>query len=121
MSYKIDHQFLSSSETCDRIYPILEQLFTDLNAFSETSIRIDRFNSLELRIFTVYPNPPPVNEWDVPVPLIDIGNKNKMEGNWDLTMKKVVQYINGVDHVKKIAQKAEADILLVKECMRQVM
>jgi len=33
----------------------------------------------------------------------------------------VVPFINGIDHVKKIAQKAEADITLVKECMSQVM
>ena len=116
------------------MYPILEQLFADLNSFSETSIRIDEYNSIELRIFPHYPNPPTVNAWDVPVPLIDIANR--MEANWDLTMRKVwnilcvlshltgiqvVPFINGVDHVKKIAQKAEADIALVKECMSQVM
>jgi len=116
-----DYQFLSSPQTKHKIYPILEQLFTDLNAFSETSIRIDPFNSLELRIFPRYPNPPPVNAWDVPVPLIDLGNKDKMEGNWDLTMRKVVPFINGVDHVKKIAVNADADLGLVKECMAQVM
>ena len=114
-----DHSFLSSLETKDKIYPILEQLFADLNSFSETSIRIDKYNSIELRIFPHYPSPPKVNSWDVPVPLIDIANR--VEPNWDLTMRKVVPYINGVDHVKKIAQKAEADIDLVKECMAQVM
>jgi nitrogen permease regulator 2-like protein len=55
------------------------------------------------------------------VPLIDLGYKDKMEGNWDLTMRKVVPFINGVDHVKKIAAKADADLGLVKECMAQVM
>lgn len=114
-----DHSFLSAPETKDKIYPILEQLFADLNSFSETSIRIDKYNSIELRIFPHYPNPPKVNSWDVPVPLIDIANR--IEPNWDLTMRKVVPFINGVDHVKKIAQKAEADIDLVKECMAQVM
>ncbi|KIM22659.1 hypothetical protein M408DRAFT_282581 [Serendipita vermifera MAFF 305830] len=116
---EIDQSFLSSEKTQPRMYPILEQLFADLNSFSETSIRIDEYNSLELRIFPHYPNPPPVNAWDVPVPLIDIANR--MEVNWDLTMRKVVPFINGIDHVKKIAQKAEADITLVKECMSQVM
>ncbi|KAG8821775.1 Nitrogen permease regulator 2, partial [Serendipita sp. 399] len=60
-----------------------------------------------------------INSWDVPVPLIDI--TKRVEPNWDLTMRKVVPFINGVDHVRKIAQKAEADIDLVKECMAQVM
>jgi len=68
------------------MYPILEQLFADLNSFSETSIRIDLYNSIELRIYPHYPNPPPINAWDVPVPLIDIANR--VEANWDLTMRK---------------------------------
>jgi len=70
-----------------KIYPILEQLFADLNSFSETSIRLDSFNSLELKIFPHYPNPPPVHVWDVPVPLINI--KARVAPNWDLTMAKV--------------------------------
>lgn len=69
------------------MYPILEQLFADLNSFSETSIRIDSVNSIELRIFSHYPNPKPVHSWDVPVPLIDIASR--AEPNWDLTMRKV--------------------------------
>lgn len=55
------------------------------------------------------------------MPLIDLADKHKMEGNWDLTMRKVAPFINGVDHVKKIAMKADADIVLVKECMSQMM
>ncbi|PVF95390.1 NPR2-domain-containing protein [Serendipita vermifera] len=130
---EIDHSFLSSSSTPrplnieesrqtivnEKIYPMLEQIYADLNAFSETSIRIDQYNSIELRIFPRYPNPPAVHSWDVPVPLIDLASR--MEPNWDLTMRKISPFIDGVDHVKKIAQKAEADLDLVKECVRQVM
>ena len=79
--------FLSDPATSMEIYPILEQLFADLNSFSETSIRLDSFNSLELKIFPHYPNPPPVHIWDVPVPLINI--KARIAPNWDLTMAKV--------------------------------
>lgn len=79
-----------------KIYPILEQLFADLNSFSETSIKLDSFNSLELKIFPHYPNPPPVHIWDVPVPLINI--KARVAPNWDLTMAKVrnILYIEDV-------------------------
>src|SRR5258706_7769550 len=80
--------FLSNPATSKDIYPILEQLFADLNSFSETSIRLDSFNSLELKIFPHYPDPPPVHVWDVPVPLINI--KARVAPNWDLTMTKVI-------------------------------
>jgi len=65
----------------------LEQLYEDLNSYSETSIQIDKFNSIELKIFPFYPNPPPVKDWMVPVALIRFDNI--MELNWDLTMAKV--------------------------------
>jgi len=69
------------------MYQILEQLFEDLNSYSETSIRIDSFNSIELKIFPFYPNPRKAQEWQVPVALVDL--EKMMEKNWDLTMAKV--------------------------------
>lgn len=33
---------------------VLEQLFEDLNSYSETSIPLDGFNSLELKLFPFY-------------------------------------------------------------------
>ena len=69
------------------MHAILEQLYEDLNSYSETSIRIDNFNSIELKIFPFYPNPSPVKDWMVPVALIKFDNV--FEQNWDLTMAKV--------------------------------
>jgi nitrogen permease regulator 2-like protein len=66
---------------------ILEQLYEDLNSYSETSIPIDRFNSIELKIFPFYPNPPQVKDWMVPLALINI--TRRVEANWDLTLVKV--------------------------------
>lgn len=77
--------FLSRSS--HEIYAILEQLYEDLNSYSETSIPIDEFNSIELKIFPFYPNPPTVKDWQVPVALINLNDR--MDDNWDLTMKKV--------------------------------
>jgi hypothetical protein len=65
----------------------LEQLYEDLNSFAETSIPIDRFNSIELKIFPFYPNPPPVHDWLVPIALINL--TRRIDDNWDLTMAKV--------------------------------
>lgn len=48
---------------------------------------MDKFNSIELKIFPFYPNPPPVKDWMVPLALIDI--RKRIEPNWDLTMVKV--------------------------------
>lgn len=66
---------------------VLEKLYNDLNTKSETSISIDRFNSIELKIFPFYPNPPTVHDWMVPIALIDL--TEKVEANWDLTVAAV--------------------------------
>jgi len=79
--------FLSSPRTSPTLHAILEQLYEDLNSYSETSIPIDRFNSIELKIFPFYPNPPAVHDWMVPLALINLSKR--MEPNWDLTIVKV--------------------------------
>jgi hypothetical protein len=84
---KKESGFLSNPQTSATLHAILEQLYEDLNSYSETSILIDRFNSIELKIFPFYPNPPEVKDWMVPLALINI--VKRIEDNWDLTMVKV--------------------------------
>ncbi|KAG8876706.1 Nitrogen permease regulator 2 [Tulasnella sp. 331] len=114
-----ESNFLSNPSTSGRMYSIIEQLYEDLNSYSETSIRIDSFNSIELKLFPFYPNPPQVDDWQVPVALINL--EKRVEPNWDLTVAKVVQYINGVNHVRKIADLADTDPSLTRKCMEHLL
>jgi len=82
-----ESEFLSSPKSSPAVHAILEQLYEDLNSYSETSLQIDQFNSIELKILPFYPNPPEVKDWMVPLPLINLCKR--MEENWDLTMIKV--------------------------------
>ena len=79
--------FLSNPQNSSTIHAILEQLYEDLNSYSETSVEIDQFNSIELKIFPLYPNPPEVKDWQVPLSLITLARR--IEPNWDLTVAKV--------------------------------
>ncbi len=107
---------------------MLEQLFEDLNSYSETSIPLDGFNSLELNsslsIVTAYlplhfgvadahSQSARCEDWHVPIALVDI-NALK-DDNWDITAARVALHINGVNHVRKIAELADADPALTKE------
>ncbi|KAG6329285.1 hypothetical protein ID866_9805 [Astraeus odoratus] len=109
----------SSPQSSPAMHAILEQLYEDLNSYSETSIPIDKFNSVELKIFPFYPNPPPVKDWQVPVALIDL--KSRVEDNWDLTMEKVCEHINGVNHVRRIAQLADCDLELTRQAVAHLL
>ncbi|KAH7912227.1 nitrogen permease regulator 2-domain-containing protein [Hygrophoropsis aurantiaca] len=111
--------FLSSAQSAPAMYAILEQLYEDLNSYSETSIPIDAFNSIELKIFPFYPNPPAVKDWMVPLALINLSKR--IEDNWDLTMKKVCRFIDGVNHVSRIAQLADCDLELTRQAISHLL
>ncbi|KAG2111702.1 nitrogen permease regulator 2-domain-containing protein [Suillus discolor] len=102
--------FLSKSSPA--MHAILEQLYEDLNSYSETSIPIDAFNSIELKIFPFYPNPPPVKDWQVPLALINLSKR--IEDNWDLTMSKVCRHIDGVNH-------SDCDIELTRQAISHLL
>ncbi|OXG25806.1 nitrogen permease regulator 2 [Cryptococcus neoformans Tu259-1] len=115
-----DSAYLSKPSPDHTALPaVLEQLFEDLNSYSETSIPLDGFNSLELKLFPFYPNPPDCVDWHVPVALVDL-NAHK-DDNWDITAARVCQFIDGVNHVKKIAELAEADEALTRETLRHML
>ncbi|KAF9227654.1 NPR2-domain-containing protein [Gyrodon lividus] len=114
-----ESMFLSNPQSSPAMYAILEQLYEDLNSYSETSIPIDDFNSIELKIFPFYPNPPPVRDWQVPLALINLAKR--IEDNWDLTVKKVCEHINGVNHVSRIAQLADCDLELTRQAISHLL
>ncbi|KAG6814500.1 hypothetical protein H0H92_000025 [Tricholoma furcatifolium] len=116
---KKESGFLYNPEASVAIPTILEQLYEDLNSYSETSIAIDRFNSIELKIFPFYPNPPQVKDWMVPLALINI--TKRVEDNWDLTMVKVCKYIDGTNHVSRIAHLADCDIYLTRQAISHLL
>ncbi|KAF9469160.1 nitrogen permease regulator 2-domain-containing protein [Collybia nuda] len=111
--------FLSNPDTALAIHPILEQLYEDLNSYSETSIPVDPFNSIELKIFPFYPNPPAVHDWMVPLALINI--TKRVEDNWDLSMVKVCKYIDGTNHVSRIAHLADCDIAVTRKAISHLL
>ncbi|TYJ57629.1 hypothetical protein B9479_001711 [Cryptococcus floricola] len=115
-----DSSYLSKPSSSHIALPaVLEQLFEDLNSYSETSIPLDGFNSLELKLFPFYPNPPDCEDWHVPIALVDL-NAHK-DDNWDITAARVCQFIDGVNHVKKIAELADADEALTREIFRHML
>ncbi|KAG9095174.1 Nitrogen permease regulator 2 [Ceratobasidium sp. UAMH 11750] len=119
MACEQESNFLSNSMTSWKMHSIIEQLYEDLNSYSETSIQVDTFNFFELKLFPFYPNPPAVNDWDVPVALINI--EKRMDENWDLTMARVIRHVDGVNHVKKIAELADVDLELGRASVQHLL
>ncbi|KAH7099799.1 NPR2-domain-containing protein [Auriculariales sp. MPI-PUGE-AT-0066] len=111
--------FLSSVGTSKHMRSILEQLYEDLNNYSEASVHIDAFNTLELKVFPFFPNPKPVYDWSVPVALVDFSKRNTED--WDLTVQRVYGFIDGVNHCAKIARLAQCDPALVRDAVSHLL
>lgn len=76
-------------------------------------------DAINLKLFPTYPNPKDINDWDVPVTLLDL--RKRVTGNWDLTMCKVLPFVDGINHVKRIAQLADADLELTRQCIEHLL
>lgn len=102
-----------------KIYSLCEMLMEDLNNYAECMIPIDEVNTLNIKLFPTLPNPAPIRAWHVP--LFTVRIESLMDENWDLTMQRVIPFINGVNSVKKIALLADADLKLTRKCIRHLL
>ncbi|ETN38057.1 uncharacterized protein HMPREF1541_07681 [Cyphellophora europaea CBS 101466] len=101
------------------IYAIIETLMSDLNNYYECMIPIDGSNTLHLKLFPTLPSPPPVKAWHVP--LFTVRISTLLDENWDLTMQRIIPYINGVNSLARIAALADADLKLTKKCIKHLL
>lgn len=115
-------RFLSkdaSAPNTGKIYALCEVLMEDLNNYGETQIPIDDANTLNVKLFPCYPPPPPLLPHQVPlstVPLQDL-----VDDNWDLTMLRILPFIDGVNSVKQIALRADADYKLTRKAVQHLL
>lgn len=86
-----------------KVYSLCETLMEDLNNYCECMIPIgmsshnfpqtgtnqdaDELNTLNIKLFPVYPNPPTVRAWQVP--LFTVRYQAFLDENWDLTLQRV--------------------------------
>jgi len=94
----------------------------------------DDLNTLNIKLFPVYPAPPSVKAWQVP--LFTVRYQAFMDENWDLTMQRVctlysyqrmklniqvVPYINGVNSVRIISILADTDFSLTCRAIKHLL
>jgi nitrogen permease regulator 2-like protein len=122
LSLEEQSQYLSSDNSESNsgpIYCIIETLMSDLNNYCECMIPIDGSNTLHLKLFPTLPSPPPVKAWHVP--LFTVRISALLDENWDLTMLRIIPYINGVNSIARIAALADADLKLTRKCIKHLL
>ncbi|KAL1881658.1 Nitrogen permease regulator 2 [Paecilomyces lecythidis] len=102
-----------------KVYSLCETLMEDLNNYCECMIPIDELNTLNVKLFPIYPAPPHVKAWQVP--LFTVRYQTFMDENWDLTMQRIVPHINGVNSIRIISILADAEFSLTCRAIRHLL
>ncbi|KAJ6144284.1 Nitrogen permease regulator [Penicillium chermesinum] len=152
------NSFLSRSSSESKVYSLCEMLMEDLNNYCECMLPIgmdrtfpfppadwpgskyclaDDLNTLNIKLFPIYPSPPPVKAWYVP--LFTVRYQAFMDENWDLTLQRVclainaifnrivltniqiVPHINGVNSIRIISILADTDFSLTCRAIRHLL
>ncbi|ODH33673.1 hypothetical protein ACO22_03291 [Paracoccidioides brasiliensis] len=102
-----------------KVYSLCETMMEDLNNYCECMIPIDELNTLNIKLFPLYPSPPKVKAWQVP--LFTVRYEAFVDESWDLTMQRIVPFINGVNSIRIIATLADADFSLTCSAIRHLL
>ncbi|KAJ3258056.1 Nitrogen permease regulator 2 [Boothiomyces macroporosus] len=105
---KVESEFLSNPETKSTLPNIITQIMEDLNSYHECQISVNDSNRIDLKLFPVHSEPPPVYDYQVPILITDL--TKYIDRHWDITMRRIVDFVNGVNTVHKIAYKSDVDI-----------
>ncbi|KAF8458011.1 nitrogen permease regulator 2 [Terfezia claveryi] len=112
--------FLWDEVTRSGVYSLIEQVMEDLNNYCECMIPIiDDSNTINLKLFPIYAPPPPVKGYHVPICTVQL--ELIMDVNWDLTMQKIIPFIDGINSVKRISELADADYNLTQKCIEHLL
>ncbi|OZJ04546.1 hypothetical protein BZG36_02715 [Bifiguratus adelaidae] len=115
---EVETSFLLKDEDGSAVQNIIEQLIEDLNSYGECQIPVNSSCSINMKLFPTYPNPPPVYDYQVPVCMVNLDRLKDV--NWDLSMLAIIKYIDGVNHVKRIAELADVDPQWTRLCIQHL-
>ncbi|KAI9362936.1 nitrogen permease regulator 2-domain-containing protein [Zopfochytrium polystomum] len=111
-SLEVESAFLHNPQTKSGVLNIMEQLLQDLNTYLECKIPINDANAINLKLLPTFGEPEAVSDWQVPVVIVTFDAA--MTKHWDMTLMRIIPYINGVFSVSKIADLADVEIELVR-------
>ncbi|KAH3660500.1 hypothetical protein OGAPHI_007086 [Ogataea philodendri] len=117
-AYQNQEQGQPTEPILSSIESLVQQIYQDLNNYSECLIPIDSANSVDIKLFPILPPPPEVDACDVPIATVKL--ESMVDPLWDPTMVKILPYINGINCVKKISVLADSDYQLTKQCIQHL-
>ncbi|XP_076263040.1 nitrogen permease regulator-like 2 isoform X1 [Rhynchophorus ferrugineus] len=114
MSMEIESSFLSIGQSKEKLSPLLEKVMEDLNTKGECAL-LQGPIATHLKVCQIRSDPNPVLDHQVPIFI-----KELPPNQWDLTTQQVTPYINGFNHIARIASLSDVDNNLVKACVQNL-
>lgn len=74
---------------------------------------------INMKLFPAHRNPPPVKSWHVPITKINLSEI--VDDRWDLTLRKIIPEIDGINDVRKIAHNADVALDLAKLALQHLL
>ncbi|CAG0899339.1 unnamed protein product [Cyprideis torosa] len=113
-----EHGFLSKQEREQDLVDLMNQVFNDLRDRGASTVRINDANTVHLAVHQIRVDPDPVREYDVPV---FVGGKEALvTDKWDLNAQQILPFIDGFNHIAKIAAESDVEEKLVKKCVQNL-
>ncbi|XP_014479274.1 PREDICTED: nitrogen permease regulator 2-like protein isoform X3 [Dinoponera quadriceps] len=117
MALEIENCFLSASDDKTRLAEVLAQVKQDLNLHKMCTLTEGTMTS-HLKVVKLAPEPKPVLDHQVPIFLES--REAFHSDQWDLTTQQVLPYVDGFNHVARIAAEADVENNLVKSCVQNL-
>jgi hypothetical protein len=114
VAMEIESSFLSDGKTSTKLAPMLKQVTEELNTRGECALT-EGPNATHLKVVHIRSDPLPVADHQVPVFIKQLPNQQ-----WDLTTQQVTPYIDGFNHVARIATLSDVENNLVKACVQNL-
>ncbi|KAF2846900.1 nitrogen permease regulator 2 [Plenodomus tracheiphilus IPT5] len=102
-----------------KVYALCEMVLEDLNNYAECMIPIDDSNTINLKLFPTRPPPPPILAHQVPLLTMSLSSLQTPISS-DLTLNRVLTYINGINSISRIAQLADTDLSLTRRAIQHL-
>ncbi|KEQ88522.1 nitrogen permease regulator 2 [Aureobasidium pullulans EXF-150] len=103
----------------NRVFAICEMVLEDLNCYCECMIPIDDSNTLNLKLFPTRSPPPPIQIYHVPLSTVRFSSLQT--NTWDLTVQRIIPFIDGINSVQKIAVLADTDLTLTRRALAHLL
>jgi hypothetical protein len=100
---------------------VLREVFEQVNRYAECCVWVSKTQVLNLRLEKSGRGSltsRKVRAWDVPLLIRELPDQQGW--TWDLVLEKVHPFVDGVNHVKRIARLADVDMKLVKKAAREL-